>query len=436
MAGYFVGVDVGGTKVLAALVQDGQVLARSKADTPQDTPDNVLQVVAQAVRDAVAKGGATLDDVIAVGVGVPGVVGPSGECIWAPNAPLSDTPVAERLSRELGRPVAVGNDVNVGTLGEKTFGAARDYLNVFGMFVGTGIGGGLIVNGEIVIGEHNLGAEVGHILIDFEAAMRGDEGGGEFEYYASRLGMERQIAAAVAEGRETVLAQTVEDEERIRSGALRKAIEAEDAVVIEVMDRVCHILGIGAVTVIHLVDPEALVFGGGVVEANADYMMPRIQAAIEQHVAPGNGKPMRLLTAELGDDAVIMGAVALAQQRGSTPTVQADRPGRARVNDQGWDEDLVIGVDGRPRTRKAKFVGGKADKADRLRAKEIRRLCRNLPGRLIIGTGFDRHWQLSAKAEAWLHDQGIAYELLPTPDAAAAYNAASGRKALLMRVTR
>ncbi|MCC7494259.1 MAG: ROK family protein [Fimbriimonadaceae bacterium] len=441
MAGYTVGVDVGGTKILAAVVDEaGAVLARAKYETPASTSDELMEAVVYGIREAIRLSNVGPGEIDAIGLGVPGVVGPAGNCIWAPNCPLTGVPVADLVTAAFGVPAAVGNDVNVGTLGEKAFGAARDYQNVFGMFVGTGIGGGLVIDGKVILGDHCLGAEVGHIIVDAFAALRGDEGGGEFEYYASRLGIERQVRAALAAGRECVLAGKLDgDDDRLKSGALRKALAAGDAVVTEVMDQVAALLGLGCVTVIHLVDPEAIVLGGGVMEACGDYLQPRIEATVQQHVAPGNGQPIRLLRSELGDDAVLLGAVALARGVMVTdtayPNVSATEFGLVTVDGIRYENDIVIRPDGEVKKRKKKLSRSITGSAHRVSQAEVEYLGRGRPAVLVIGSGHCEQLTLTPEAAAWLEVQQIRVELLPTPQAAAAYTRAAGRKALLLHVT-
>lgn len=440
MAKYHVGVDVGGTKMLAAVQDsDGKLVARAKTSTPADSSEALMAALIAVIHKAVVKAGIPLRSVRAIGLGIPGVVGARGECIWAPNCPLSGVPVADQLAAEFDVPVAVGNDVNVGTLGEKEFGAAREFDSVFGMFVGTGIGGGLIVNGELVAGEHALGAEVGHILIDFEAARRGDDGGGEFEYYASRLGIERMLREGLAAGRESVIADQLDgDDERIKSGLLSSALEAGDELVTEVMAWACDVIGIGTVTVIHICDPEAIIYGGGVVEACAEFMLPRIEAAIAKHVAPGNGKPIRIVPSELGDDAVLLGAIALAKRiRKETryPYIGVPDFGEVTVDDETLDYDIVVRANGTVKRRKKKLSREVHGTSHELSEAEVQWVCRKRTDRLIIGAGHHGQVTLSREATKWLKAMGIAVELLPTPEAAQAFNNTSGPKALLLHVS-
>ena len=452
MAGNTIGVDVGGTKIYAVLVDEsGSIAARAKTPSPTNTPEALMEAVAKCIRTVAAKAHLDPTEVDGIGIGVPGVVSADGVCVWAPNCPLTGVDVAGILQAEFGVPVAVGNDVNVGTLGEKAFGSGRGYDDVFGMFVGTGIGGGLVVRGQIVVGDHCLGAEVGHIIIDANAALAGDEGGGEFEYYAGRLGIERMIRAAIAEGRETIVADRLgEGNDRIKSGLLKEGVEAGDAVVIEALERASALIGLASVTVIHLCDPQAIIYGGGVIEACADFMMPRIEAAIRAHVAPGNGQPLRLLVSELGDDAVALGAAALAsgtvdsghrtedegygEPANLYPAVAAAEFGRVVVNGQVVERDLVVRANGKVKKRKKDLSRDVHGTAHEISVEEVKYVCRQIPQTFVLGSGYEGLLTLSRDAMRWLQKRGVQAIVLPTPQAADAFTAASGTKSLLLHI--
>ncbi|MBI2299715.1 MAG: ROK family protein [Armatimonadetes bacterium] len=441
MARYYVGVDVGGTKMLAAVVdEDDGIHGKAKADTPADNSENLMEALEQVIHQAIQDSGIKLKQVAAIGLGVPGVVGDNGECIWAPNCPLTGVPVAEILSSQFGVPVVVGNDVNVGTFGERSSGAARGYDSAFGMFVGTGIGGGLVVHGQVIVGHHALGAEVGHIIVDHEAARTGAEGGGEFEWYASRLGIERRIRQGLAEGGSSSIADQLGDaDDRIKSGVLSDAIDAGDELVTEALTWASEVIGIASVTVIHLCDPEVIVYGGGVIEACGDFMLPLIEAAVRAHVAPGNGRPLRLVRSELGDNAVWLGAVALAKsaggQKSDYPVVLAPEFGVVMVDGERMGNDVVVRANGKVVRRKKKLSRAVHGTAHEVSLEEIRYVCKGKPEYLYIGHGHHGHLALSRDARDWLDQQGIPVSLLPTSEAAAVFSHASGRRALLLHAT-
>ncbi|HAZ62020.1 MAG TPA: hypothetical protein DCZ72_00180 [Armatimonadetes bacterium] len=449
MAHNTIGVDVGGTKIYAILVDDeGQVLARAKMPTPLESGAAMMEAVKACIRTVGLKGAIEPSSVRGIGLGVPGVVSASGVCIWAPNCPLTGVDVAGGIRAEFGVAVEVGNDVNVGTLGELAFGAARGLADVFGMFVGTGIGGGLVVDGEVIVGEHALGAEIGHIVMDYHAALDGREGGGEFEYYAGRLGIERAIRAAIADGRETIVAERLGEEgtDRLRSGLLKTGVESNDEVVIEALTDAAKLIGLASANVILLCDPQALVMGGGVIEAVGDFMMPIIEETIRAHIPPGNGRPLALLTSQLGDDAVALGAAALvnsalipepaveARVHASYPTVEGSQFGSILVDGKLRDRDLVVRADGEVRKRRKRLSRAKHGTAHEISIEEVKYVCRELPATFILGAGYEGLISLSRPAVRWLQKRDVQAIVLPTPEAARAFNETSGSKALLLHV--
>jgi glucokinase len=253
---------------------------------------------------------------------VPGVVDSStGFIVLTPNAPLSQVPLGELMHERFKVPIIIGNDANLGVVGESWAGAARGAKSAFGIFVGTGIGGGLVLNGQLIEGFRGLGGEIGHLMIPLGA----DEIAGMLtkkhlflEDLCSRTAIENQLRHAIVnEGRKSVLVEIVGDKklERIRSGALKQALRRKDPLVTDVMRRSSFLLGLATASVLHVVDPEVIVFGGGVIEACGDWMLPWIEKTAHKVAMPGTGKPLNIVRSELGDDAILLGGVKLLRDR-------------------------------------------------------------------------------------------------------------------------
>ena len=210
----------------------------------------------------------------------------------------------------------VGNDVNVGMAGEAARGAAQGASSAFGVFVGTGIGGGLFLNGHLVEGFRGLAGEIGHLLIPMGVDLETGAPGKKhvfLEEVCSRTAIENQLRLAISKGQKTVLTDIVGDKklERIRSGALKDALKKGDPLVTEVVRRASYLLGLATASVLHIVDPEVVVFGGGVIEACGKWMMPQIEKTIQKVVMPGTGAPLRIVQSTLGDDAILFGGLSL-----------------------------------------------------------------------------------------------------------------------------
>ena len=323
MTKHYLIVDVGGTKILAALVTgEGEILARCKLKTNRAEKDAILSQLDEALDGALGDAKIARADLAGIALGVPGVVdSQTGYVISTPNTPLSDTPLGEIVGAKWKCPVLVGNDVNVGMAGEFWRGAAKDASSAFGIFVGTGIGGGLILDGKLIEGFRGLSGEIGNLMIPLDA----DELLGmqskkvtRLEELCSRTAIENQLRHAITvEGEKSILPGIVGDKklERIRSGALKKALEKEDAVVTDVVRRASYLLGFACASVIHVVDPEVIVLGGGVIEACGKWMMPWIEKTVDKVAMKGNGRALQIVQSQLGDDAILMGGLALLKDR-------------------------------------------------------------------------------------------------------------------------
>ncbi len=328
----YVGVDLGGTKILAG-VFDPQLnlLATAKLSTKSlRGPEAVIARIARCVRDAVDECDRTLEQVRAVGVGAPGAVEPlTGRVRFAPNLPgWHDVPLQQSLQSELGVPVCVANDCNTATLGvfEKEFKARPKHL--VGLFLGTGIGGGLILNGELYQGHHLTAGEIGHMVLEINGPRCGCGNRGCFEALASRTAIFRKIQAAVKAGQKTVLTELLGDDLKdMRSGDLRRAIRRGDRFVEKIIEEAAGYTGIAVANLINILSPELVVIGGGLIEQLGEEMLPVILRTAQEHVLPGTFKSVQVKLSKLGDEAGITGAAVLARRR-TPPEPARDAAGR------------------------------------------------------------------------------------------------------------
>ncbi|MDY0169751.1 MAG: ROK family protein [Thermoguttaceae bacterium] len=313
----YLGVDVGGTKVQASVVREsGEILARQRCQTPRnEEPEQELRAIESVIEDALAASKKKLRDVQAIGIAIPGVVAPrQGRIIVTPNMNLSGVRISKHLRRRFGVPVAVGNDCNLGALGERWLGAARNAKSAFTILVGTGVGGGFVRKGKLWRGAREAASEIGHIVMQMGGPMCGCGNRGCLEALASRTAIERDLREAVNGGRSSMVTElTGGDLTVIRSRVLCKALEAGDSLVTEVMQRAAEVLGHACLTVRHLIDPEVIVLGGGVIEACGDFVVPIVRQIVEADRLPGAREGGRVVVSALGDDAVVLGAVALAR---------------------------------------------------------------------------------------------------------------------------
>ncbi|MGI5917112.1 MAG: ROK family protein [Anaerolineae bacterium] len=323
--GYVVGVDLGGTNLFAAVVDDsaqGEVLGETKRKTKAELGAMaVTERIITAIDKALKKAGLSRADIAGVGVGVPGPTHPqTGIVVRCPNMGESwdQFPLARHLSEQLDLPVTIDNDVNVGAIGEHTYGAGRGTQDMVALFVGTGLGGGLILNGRLHSGFRDSAGEIGHMVILADGPRCGCGGRGHAEALASRTAIERDIRAAIASGRESIVSRLLEESGRtiISAGIIGAAYDAGDQVTVEVVSRAQYYLGLLIASCVNLLDPEAVVVGGGVLERMGDaYLQPVRGIARQQYVNAENADRVRIVAASLGDYSGVMGAAVLARQR-------------------------------------------------------------------------------------------------------------------------
>lgn len=315
-----IGVDMGGTKILSAVIDaKGNILGTAKVSTKAGRGAvAVIDRIANCIQRAVGKSGVDAASIQAVGIGAPGPLDPAtGVVIFAPNLGWRDVPLKTELEARTGFPTFVDNDVNVGTLGEHVFGAGRGIQNVVGIFVGTGIGGGIILQGELFHGASKTAGEIGHIIVKAGGPRCGCGTRGCLEAIASRTAMTKQFQRAILKkGKKSVLSElTGGDLGAIRSGVLAKAVRLNDELTLKVFKKVTKYLGIGIGSIVNFLNPEMIVLGGGVVEALDDTFLDDIRDATEKYSLPNTLDGVQIVRAELGDNSGILGAAALARQR-------------------------------------------------------------------------------------------------------------------------
>ncbi len=313
-----VGVDLGGTKILAAVVDpEGGIVSRAKVRTQAERPlAEVIASIADAVRSAVAKAGLQMQNIGAVGIAAPGVLdAEAGVVRFAPNLHWNDVPLSAALRQHLGVPVYLENDVNMGTLAEHTLGAGRGVKDVVGIFVGTGIGGGVILNGRLHRGRNGSAGEVGHMVVQIGGPRCGCGRRGCLEALASRTAIVRDLTAAIKSGAKSMLPELVKgDLDRLTSGVLAEAAARGDKLTISVLKRATRSLGIGIADIVNFLGPEMIILGGGVIEALDDTWLDRVRKVAHKYAMPNAMEGVKIMRAQLGDDAVALGAAVLARQ--------------------------------------------------------------------------------------------------------------------------
>ncbi len=315
-----IGVDMGGTKILSAVVNEsGDILATAKIPTQaKDDTSIVIDRIADSIKEAFQKSGVAVDTIQAIGIGAPGPLDPqTGVVIFAPNLGWKNVALKTELEDRLDIPTFVDNDVNIGTLGEHTYGAGKGIQNLVGIFVGTGIGGGIILNGELFHGASKTAGEIGHIIVKADGPKCGCGTRGCLEALASRTAMTKAFQKAILKkGKKSILTKLTDgDLDLIRSGTLAKALRSKDKLTVKVFKQTTKYLGVGIGSIVNFLNPDMIVLGGGVVEALDDKFIDNIRKAAKKYALPDTLKGVQIVRAELGDDAGVLGAAALARQR-------------------------------------------------------------------------------------------------------------------------
>ncbi len=314
---HWVGFDLGGTKMLAAVFDPSfEIVGRRRKKTRGHEGQKVgLERIASGIRDALDEAKVDVDQLGGIGIGCPGPIKmDEGVIAEAPNLGWHDVPVRESLENEFGRPVAVLNDVDAGVYGEYAFGAGKGARCVLGVFPGTGIGGGCVYEGKILRGAVYSAMEIGHVFVSPEGYLSGSSRAGVLELGASRLAIAAAAAQAAYRGEAPRLHDKVgTDLSAIRSGALQDAVENGDEVVERIVREAAERIGTTVASVVHLLSPDVIVLGGGLVEAMPKLFAKTVKETARDRVLPTYADTFDVKVAGLGDDAGVRGAAAWAR---------------------------------------------------------------------------------------------------------------------------
>ncbi|HEU5116070.1 MAG TPA: ROK family protein [Isosphaeraceae bacterium] len=316
--GLVLGIDLGGTKILAGVVDsENRVLARAKRSTPAKQGNvAVFEAVWRCAEEAMAAAGVDVGEISAACVGSPGPIdSEKGVILFSANMQVRELPLAAELSRVLGVPAILRNDVRVGAYGEYRLGAGRGYSSLLAAFVGTGIGGCVIESGRIVKGATGNAGEIGHVVVKANGRRCGCGRQGCLEAMASRSAIAKKVSKAIKQGMTSMLAGKISEKgDRIKSRDLAQAFLAGDPLALREVERSARYLGLTIGGLVNLLGPEVVVIGGGVTEAiGAPYVNLVRQHARTQILTDPEGR-IGIVPAALGDDAGILGAAIMARE--------------------------------------------------------------------------------------------------------------------------
>jgi glucokinase len=321
---YALGIDVGGTKILAGVVDlnTGIPISTAKKRTKAaGSTEDLLKRIVDVGKDALAQARSAKKgiDIAAGGLGITGVIDRArGVLLGSPNLTgFVNVPLADRLGNDLGLPMTIGNDLEVATLGEQRFGAGKGQDTFVCVFIGTGIGSGIIHEGRYLTGASASAGEIGHAIIAYGGRICSCGGRGHLEAYASRAAITRVIMEEILRGRKTSLRASLPDPlpdlplgGLIRSQAIAQAVEDGDDLAVEAVTEGAHYLAAGLTAIINFYNPPRIILGGGLVSAVDLYFKVAAQKALDDSMTVARTK-VKIVRAKLGDNAGIVGAALL-----------------------------------------------------------------------------------------------------------------------------
>lgn len=305
------GVDLGGTKVAVGLCSNGEILKKVIYPTQASKGfDAVISVILQAIKSVV--GNTPLKDIRGVGIGAAGQINArTGEVIYAPNLHWEHAPLGHTLEESLGLPVKVLNDVRAATVAEQKFGNGKGLRNFGNIFLGTGVGSGWVINGELMNGHTNSAGEIGHICLDPDGQVCGCGKKGCLEAFSSGTGMENYVKDQLKKGRKSKILELAENDiDKVKGPIIGKAAAQNDELAIEAIKRVGHYLGLALANCHTLLNPEIILLGGGMM-ALKDIFMPELEKTMKEHILPVANQGLLVREARFQNDAVLLGGAAI-----------------------------------------------------------------------------------------------------------------------------
>jgi len=261
----YIGLDIGGTKILGVLYDEkGNPISKSKKKTKaSEGIEVVMEQIVKVIDDLIEDNTVEL---AGIGAGIPGLVTDGGIITFSPNIPLRDFNLRKVLNKKYDVPVVIGNDVNVAMFGEFKYLNRSDLKHVLGLFVGTGVGGAIIIDGKLYQGQ-GAAAEFGHMVVNSDGVFCGCGSQGCLEAYASKWAIQEFLRSQIKKGRKSTLKDILETDDVIKSSAIEKAYSEGDEITAEAIDRAIRYLGIALGSLINLFNPQMIILGGGMMES-------------------------------------------------------------------------------------------------------------------------------------------------------------------------
>ncbi|QTL97035.1 ROK family protein [Iocasia frigidifontis] len=316
MSEYFLGIDIGGTKILTAIADSsGKILISNKRSTEADKgQDVIIDNIIKTIDNVLNNSNISKEEVASIGIGSPGPLNTKdGVIIENANLPWRDVPIVELLEERTGiSPIFLENDANAAALGEKWFGAGRGVADLIYITISTGIGGGIIIDRRIYHGKSDIAGEVGHMIIDPNGPLCGCGNHGCFEAMASGTAINRMAKKVVEDNQESKMFALLKgDLNKINGKVIAEAAEMGDQLAQDIWKRAAYYMGLGIANLLNIFNPGMIILGGGVMKA-WDYFEKPMMEGIKKHAFDSAFSSVEIKRSELGDDVGVKGAIAVA----------------------------------------------------------------------------------------------------------------------------
>lgn len=313
---YYIGIDLGGTNIVAGVVDENyNIIAKASTKTNRPRPEKAIaDDMAKMAVQACANANISIDDVEWIGIGTPGIANSkTGIIEYSNNLGFKNTPMVEYIRESIDKPVFIENDANAAAYGEYVAGAAKGSKNAVCITLGTGVGGGIIIDGKIYSGSNFAGAEIGHTVIEVDGAQCSCGRKGCFEAYSSATGLIRMTNEAIELHPDSEMKKMVDDKGKVSARTSFDAMRAGDKYAKDVVDKYIKYLAAGITNTINIFQPDVLCIGGGVCNEGDPLLLP-VKALVKQEVYTRDSeKNTEVVLAKLGNDAGIIGAAFLGQ---------------------------------------------------------------------------------------------------------------------------
>ena len=316
---YVIAIDLGGTKILTGIIDPlGNIIHQNRARTPvRIGTEAIIQAIIRSVRRCLETTGISISDIIGLGLGVPGVSSPETGILYAsPNLPgWKDVPLCSIIENDLSIKTYLLNDTNAAALGELYYGAAKGASNFIYLNIGTGIGGGIILNGNLYTGHNGMAGEIGHMVIDDKGSLCNCGNSGCWETFVSGSALNRIARYRIQSGIQTdILSYSDGNIDKMDARSIYKAANAGDALAVQLIKDMAYYLGVGLANLVNIFNPEIIVIGGGLTNFGDKLLKPAYEEAGKRAFKQAYEK-VRFSRAKLGGNSGILGAAAFVTRR-------------------------------------------------------------------------------------------------------------------------